>query len=56
MPEVISRLLEVYVRDRIEDERFIDTVHRIGIEPFKDHVYATPIKHASFAAGEDAYA
>jgi len=56
MPEVIGRLLEVYVRDRIEDEPFIDTVHRIGIDPFKDHVYATPIKHAAFAAGEDAYA
>ena len=56
MPEVISRLLEVYVRDRIEEERFIDTVNRIGINPFKDHVYATPIKHAAFVAGEDAYA
>ncbi len=55
MPDVIERLLEVYVRDRIEDERFIDTVQRLGIAPFKEHVYATPIK-ARNNAGEDAYA
>ncbi|HWU98384.1 MAG TPA: nitrite/sulfite reductase [Oxalicibacterium sp.] len=55
MPTVIERVLQVYVRDRIEDERFIDTVHRIGVAPFKEHVYATPIKTAH-ATGEDAYA
>ena len=44
MPDVIERLLEVYVRERIEDERFIDTVRRLGVAPFKEHVYATPIK------------
>ena len=56
MPEVVGRVLEVYVRDRIEDERFIDTVRRLGIVPFKDHVYATPIKGDQYKAGEDAYA
>jgi len=55
MPEVIARLLQVYVRDRIEDEKFIDTVRRIGIAPFKEHVYATPIKLAH-QVGEDAHA
>jgi sulfite reductase (NADPH) hemoprotein beta-component len=55
MPTVIERLLEVYVRDRTEDERFIDTVRRVGVAPFKEHVYATPIK-ARNNAGEDAYA
>jgi sulfite reductase (NADPH) hemoprotein beta-component len=55
MPTVIERLLEVYVRDRIEDERFIDTTRRVGVAPFKEHVYATPIKVAH-AKGEDAYA
>lgn len=39
MPDVIGRLLETYVRERVEGERFIDTVLRIGIAPFKDHVY-----------------
>ncbi|MDQ7969798.1 MAG: nitrite/sulfite reductase [Oxalicibacterium faecigallinarum] len=55
MPTVIERVLEVYVRDRIEDEKFIDTVRRVGVAPFKEHVYATPIK-VDEAAGENAYA
>ncbi|WP_020653474.1 nitrite/sulfite reductase [Massilia niastensis] len=55
MPEVVGRLLEVYVRDRIEGERFVDTVQRLGIAPFKEHVYATPIKGGELV-GEDHYA
>ena len=55
MPEVINRILQVYVRERIEDERFIDTARRIGVTPFKDFVYATPIK-IEHLAGEDAHA
>jgi len=55
MPEVIDRILQVYLRERIENERFIDTARRIGIAPFKEFVYATPIKIAH-PAGEDAYA
>jgi len=37
---VIERLIEVYLarREGVE-ERFIDTVWRIGLEPFKEHVY-----------------
>ena len=56
MPTVIERLLEVYVRDRYEDERFIDTTRRVGVTPFKEHVYATPIKTKHHIAGEDAHA
>jgi len=38
---VIERLIEVYLAEREgEEERFVDTVQRIGIEPFKEHVYA----------------
>ncbi|MGD9953166.1 MAG: nitrite/sulfite reductase, partial [Burkholderiales bacterium] len=41
VPWVIERLIEVYVAEREgEQERFVDTVRRIGIEPFKEHVYA----------------
>jgi sulfite reductase (NADPH) hemoprotein beta-component len=42
VPDVIERLVEVYL-DRREggEERFIDTVRRVGIEPFKEHVYGT---------------
>jgi sulfite reductase (NADPH) hemoprotein beta-component len=55
VPGVIDRLLQVYVRDRIAGERFIDTVRRLGMEPFKEHVYATPIKGGALV-GEDEYA
>jgi sulfite reductase (NADPH) hemoprotein beta-component len=55
MPEVIGRLLEVYVRERFEGERFAETAQRLGIGPFKDHVYATPIA-AGELVGEDHYA
>lgn len=40
MPGVVQKLIEVYIRERHEDERFIDTVRRLGIAPFKAHVYA----------------
>ncbi len=56
MPEVVGRLLEVYVRERRDEERFIDTYDRIGLEPFKTHVYATPIPGHAYQAGEDAHA
>jgi len=55
MPEVIDRLLQVYVKHRHEDERFVDTAQRLGIAPFKEHVYATPIA-AGALVGEDHYA
>ena len=41
MPDVVSRLIDVYVDIRHEDERFVDTVRRVGIDPFKERVYAT---------------
>ena len=41
MPDVVERLIDVYVVRRQEDERFIDTVRRIGLEPFKERVYAS---------------
>jgi sulfite reductase (NADPH) hemoprotein beta-component len=41
VPWVVERLIEVYLAEREgEDERFVDTVHRLGIEPFKENVYA----------------
>ncbi len=40
MPAVISSLIDTYIDNRHEDERFIDTVRRLGIEPFKTRVYA----------------
>ena len=40
MAGVVERLIETYVDFRYEDEHFIDTVKRIGVEPFKERVYA----------------
>ncbi|MEB0137717.1 MULTISPECIES: nitrite/sulfite reductase [unclassified Undibacterium] len=53
MPEVIERLIKVYLRERQENERFIDTAQRLGVAPFKEFVYATPIKTTEHY-GEDA--
>jgi sulfite reductase (NADPH) hemoprotein beta-component len=39
MPEVIAKLLEIYVELRFDDELFVDTVRRLGIDPFKTRVY-----------------
>jgi len=43
VPETIARLLEVYVEQRRSDERFLDTVRRLGVKPFKERVYAAPV-------------
>ena len=41
VPDVIERLIECYLRHRdSEHERFIEVVHRIGVEPFKEYAYA----------------
>ena len=40
--ETIARLLDVYVEQREPEERFLDTVRRLGVKPFKERVYAAP--------------
>jgi len=40
MPDVIERILNVYLQNRRGDELFIDTCRRIGLDPFKESVYA----------------
>jgi len=42
MPDVVQKLLETYLAQRHEGERFVDTVDRIGIAPFKERVYGAP--------------
>jgi sulfite reductase (NADPH) hemoprotein beta-component len=39
IPDIIERLIEVYLERRTEEERFLDTVRRLGLEPFKARVY-----------------
>ncbi len=40
IPEVIETIVEVYKGNREADEDFIDTYRRLGIDPFKEKVYA----------------
>ena len=40
MPGVIQKLIDVYIKERTDEERFIDTVRRLGVAPFKAHVYS----------------
>ena len=40
MPDVIEKIIAVYIEQRTEEEQFIDTFRRIGIDPFKERVYA----------------
>jgi sulfite reductase (NADPH) hemoprotein beta-component len=39
VPGVVQKLIETYIAQRTEEEYFIDTVRRIGVAPFKAHVY-----------------
>ena len=36
----ITNILEVYVQQRLEEEPFLNTVKRVGLEPFREKVYA----------------
>jgi sulfite reductase (NADPH) hemoprotein beta-component len=52
IPDVVSRLVDIYLDEREGDERFIDTVGRLGIAPFKTGVYGTPLRaHATQTEG-----
>ena len=48
VPAVVEKLIEYYLSQRdSEAERFIDLVHRIGIEPFKNAVYGNADQRAA---------
>jgi sulfite reductase (NADPH) hemoprotein beta-component len=40
IPDVITKIVDVYQQAKSENENFLDTYKRIGIEPFKEKVYA----------------
>ncbi|MFT7137615.1 MAG: sulfite reductase (NADPH) hemoprotein beta-component [Candidatus Azotimanducaceae bacterium] len=40
VPEVVNKLVSLYVEQRQEGEQFVDTFNRVGIAPFKERVYA----------------
>ncbi|WP_299452049.1 nitrite/sulfite reductase [uncultured Pigmentiphaga sp.] len=53
--DVVAKLVETYLTLRdSEEERFIDVVERVGIEPFKERVYAE--RKAAKAVAEVAHA
>jgi sulfite reductase (NADPH) hemoprotein beta-component len=39
MPDVVDKIIKVYLENRHADERFLDTFDRIGLDPFKNRVY-----------------
>jgi sulfite reductase (NADPH) hemoprotein beta-component len=41
VPDVVDKILQTYVEQREAEEPFLETYRRIGIEPFKERVYAT---------------
>ena len=47
MPDVVTKLLETYVSLREPEERFVDTVVRVGIDPFKLSVYGDSANRAN---------
>ncbi|WP_044872220.1 nitrite/sulfite reductase [Pseudomonas sp. LFM046] len=40
VPDVIEKVVDTFRDYREPEERFVDTVRRIGLEPFKERVYA----------------
>ncbi|MGB1141743.1 MAG: nitrite/sulfite reductase [Halioglobus sp.] len=40
MPDVVAKILDTYVDLRSDEETFLDTYRRVGIDPFKERVYA----------------
>ncbi|HUO44589.1 MAG TPA: nitrite/sulfite reductase [Burkholderiales bacterium] len=48
VPDVIERLIDCYLQHRdSEAECFVDVVHRIGVEPFKESVYGNADQRAA---------
>jgi len=47
VPGAIDTIVETYLELRSDDERFLDTYRRVGIEPFKEAVYGSDGKRAA---------
>jgi sulfite reductase (NADPH) hemoprotein beta-component len=46
VPQVIERIIGTFVRYREHEELFVDTIARIGLEPFKERVYPKTLEAA----------
>ncbi|HEY9193491.1 MAG TPA: nitrite/sulfite reductase, partial [Methyloversatilis sp.] len=51
VPAVVKKLIETYVEARTPEERFLDTVRRLGMTPFKSRVYGETAKNSEAAHG-----
>lgn len=40
VPAVIEKIVDVYMKNRQPGERLVDTFNRVGMEPFKEEIYA----------------
>jgi sulfite reductase (NADPH) hemoprotein beta-component len=57
VPDVVERLIKCYLEERdSEAERFVDVVHRIGIEPFKEYVYGNADQRSAHRSANRALA
>ncbi|MBV8657217.1 MAG: nitrite/sulfite reductase [Burkholderiales bacterium] len=45
VPDIISQIIDVFVDNRQDGERFIEVVDRLGIDPFKARVYQKERAH-----------
>ncbi len=53
VPDVVEKLIEHYLQHRDSpEERFIDVVQRLGIEPFKRHIYGDADKKQTHRSGQ----
>ncbi len=51
VPDVVEKLIAYYLEHRDSpEERFIDVVQRLGIDPFKRHIYGDPDKKQTHRA------
>ncbi|MGZ5030817.1 MAG: nitrite/sulfite reductase, partial [Methylobacter sp.] len=39
--KAVTTILDVYIKQRLDNESFLDMVKRVGLNPFKEQVYAS---------------
>jgi sulfite reductase (NADPH) hemoprotein beta-component len=48
VPGVIERIIHVFEKHRINQENFLQTYQRVGVEPFKQYVYQKEQKETEY--------
>jgi len=49
VPDAIERLIDAYIALRHADEKFVDTVRRLGLQPFRDAAYNAVLQERAYA-------